>query len=157
MLCRCGYNANMRKSGNNGKIEILGKLCNRKTVYHIEANDINLLNFVFDTDFKCVKPVKHKIRTSNYVFTPIRKIDNVNTGLPVYNFEIDAEPYYRVNSLLVHNCCGHLHRYKTKFHLSTFCMSLPMIHKGYVVAYFLGKELRSLEVVFKKGKKVIRV
>jgi len=52
---------------------------------------------------------------------------------------------------------GHLHKYKTKFHLSTFCISLPMVNYGYVVAYFLGKELRNLEVILKKGKKVIRV
>jgi len=52
---------------------------------------------------------------------------------------------------------GHLHKYKTKFHLSTFCISLPMINHGYMVAYFLGKELRNLEVILKRGKKVIRV
>jgi hypothetical protein len=52
---------------------------------------------------------------------------------------------------------GHLHQYKTKFHLSTFCISLPMVNHGYVVAYFLGKELRNLEVILRKGKKIIRV
>lgn len=52
---------------------------------------------------------------------------------------------------------GHLHVYKLKFHLSTFCISLPMVNKGHAVAYFRGNELRNLEQVFKKGKKVIRV
>jgi Icc-related predicted phosphoesterase len=53
--------------------------------------------------------------------------------------------------------CGHIHRYKLKFHLTTFIISLPMIHKGYAVAHFQGKDLRNLEVIFRKGKKVIRI
>ena len=52
---------------------------------------------------------------------------------------------------------GHVHRYKFKFHLRTFVISLPMIHKGYVVAYFQGRDLRNIEIVLKKGKKFIRV
>lgn len=52
---------------------------------------------------------------------------------------------------------GHLHQYRLKFHLQTFVISLSMIHKGHVVAYFQGKDLRNIEVVLKKGKKVIRV
>jgi predicted phosphodiesterase len=52
---------------------------------------------------------------------------------------------------------GHVHRYKLKFHLNTFVTSLPMIHKGHMSAYFQGRDLRNLEVVFKKGKKFIRV
>lgn len=53
--------------------------------------------------------------------------------------------------------CGHVHKYKLRFHLQTFVISLPMIHKGYAVAYFQGNDLRDLEVVLKKGKKFIRV
>jgi len=52
---------------------------------------------------------------------------------------------------------GHVHRYKLKFHLKTFVISLPMIHKGHAVAYFQGRDLRNLEIVLKKGKKFIRV
>jgi len=52
---------------------------------------------------------------------------------------------------------GHIHQYKLKFHLQTFVISLPMIHKGHVVAYFQGNDLRNIEIVLKKGKKVIRV
>lgn len=53
--------------------------------------------------------------------------------------------------------CGHIHRYKLKFHLQTFMISLPMIHKGYAVAYFQGNDLRNIEIILKKGKKFIRV
>jgi len=53
--------------------------------------------------------------------------------------------------------CGHIHRYKLRFHLKTFVISLPMIHRGHAVAYFQGRDLRNLEVVLKKGKKFIRV
>lgn len=53
--------------------------------------------------------------------------------------------------------CGHVHKYKLKFHLQTFVISLPMIHKGYAVAYFQGNDLRDLEIILKKGKKFIRV
>ena len=52
---------------------------------------------------------------------------------------------------------GHIHRYKTKFHLNTFMISLPLVTKGHAVAYFQGNELRNLEIVLKKGKKFIRV
>ena len=52
---------------------------------------------------------------------------------------------------------GHIHSYKLKFHLQTFVISLPMIHKGHVVVYFQGRDLRNIEVVLKKGKKVIRI
>jgi Icc-related predicted phosphoesterase len=52
---------------------------------------------------------------------------------------------------------GHIHAQKTKFYLNTFCISLPMIHKGYSVAYFQGNDLRNLELVMKKGKRLIRV
>lgn len=53
--------------------------------------------------------------------------------------------------------CGHIHEYKLRFHLQTFIISLPMIHKGHAVAYFQGNDLRNLEVVLKKGKKLIRI
>jgi len=52
---------------------------------------------------------------------------------------------------------GHLHTYKLNFYLQTFVISLPMIDKGYAVATFQGRELRNMEIVLKKGKKVIRV
>lgn len=52
---------------------------------------------------------------------------------------------------------GHLHRYKIRFYLQTFVMSLPLITRGYAVAYFQGKDLRNIEVILKKGKKIIRV
>lgn len=52
---------------------------------------------------------------------------------------------------------GHIHKYKLKFHLQTFIISLPMINKGHVIAYFQGRDLRNIEVVLKKGKKFIRV
>ena len=52
---------------------------------------------------------------------------------------------------------GHVHSYKLKFHLNTFVMSLPLVTKGHAVAYFQGRDLRNLEVIFRKGKKVIRV
>lgn len=52
---------------------------------------------------------------------------------------------------------GHVHKYKLKFHLQTFVISLPMIQKGYAVAYFQGRDLKNIEIIFKKGKKVIRV
>ena len=52
---------------------------------------------------------------------------------------------------------GHIHKYKLKFHLQTFMISLPLINKGYAVAYFRGKDLINLEVIFKKGKKTIRI
>ena len=52
---------------------------------------------------------------------------------------------------------GHVHRYKLKFHLQTFVISLPMVHKGHVVAYFQGRDLRNIEIVLRKGKKFIRV
>lgn len=52
---------------------------------------------------------------------------------------------------------GHVHKYKLKFHLRTFVISLPLITKGYAVAYFQGRELRDLEVIFRKGKRVVRV
>jgi len=52
---------------------------------------------------------------------------------------------------------GHIHNYKLKFHLKTFVISLPMINKGYAIAYFQGNDLRNMEIVLKKGKKFIRV
>ncbi len=52
---------------------------------------------------------------------------------------------------------GHIHDYKLKFHLQTFVINLPMVHKGHVVAYFQGNDLRNIEIVLRKGKKVIRV
>jgi Icc-related predicted phosphoesterase len=52
---------------------------------------------------------------------------------------------------------GHVHKYKLKFHLNTFVISLPMLTKGYAVAYFQGKDLRNIEIILKKGKKFIRV
>lgn len=52
---------------------------------------------------------------------------------------------------------GHIHKYKIKFYLNTFLISLPLINKGHVVAYFDGKELKNIEVVLRKGKKLIRV
>jgi len=52
---------------------------------------------------------------------------------------------------------GHIHRFKFKFHLNTFVISLPIITKGHAVAYFQGKDLRNLELVFKRGKKFVRV
>jgi len=53
--------------------------------------------------------------------------------------------------------CGHVHRYKLKFHLNTFIISLPVIEHGYAVAYFQGRDLRNIEIVLKKGRKVVRV
>lgn len=52
---------------------------------------------------------------------------------------------------------GHVHRFKLKFHLNTFVISLPLITRGYVVAHFQGRDLRNLEMILKKGKKFIRV
>lgn len=52
---------------------------------------------------------------------------------------------------------GHVHKYKMQFFGRSFVFSLPMITKGYAVAYFQGSDLRNIEVVLKKGKKVIRV
>ena len=52
---------------------------------------------------------------------------------------------------------GHVHQYKVKFHGRTFVMSLPMINKGYVVAYFQGKDLRDLEVNIKHGRQMLKV
>lgn len=52
---------------------------------------------------------------------------------------------------------GHVHRFKLKFHLNTFVISLPLVTKGHVVAHFQGKDLRNLEIVLKKGKRFVRV
>lgn len=52
---------------------------------------------------------------------------------------------------------GHVHKFRFKFHLNTFVISLPIITKGYATAYFHGRDLRNLELVFKRGKKFIRV
>jgi len=52
---------------------------------------------------------------------------------------------------------GHTHEFKLKYILQTFCISLPIIDKGYAVAYFQGNDLRNLEIIFKKDKKFIRV
>jgi predicted phosphodiesterase len=52
---------------------------------------------------------------------------------------------------------GHIHEYKLKFRLQTFCISLPLVDKGHAVAYFQGRDLRNLEIILKKGKKTIRV
>jgi predicted phosphodiesterase len=52
---------------------------------------------------------------------------------------------------------GHLHTYGIKFYGKTFCISLPLVGKGYAVAYFRGKDLTNLEVILKKGKRIIRV
>jgi len=52
---------------------------------------------------------------------------------------------------------GHVHRFKLKFHLNTFMISLPIITRGYAVAYFQGRDLRNLELIFKKGKRFIKV
>ena len=52
---------------------------------------------------------------------------------------------------------GHIHKYRLNFYLNTFILSLPPIHKGYGIAYFENKELKNLEMVFRKGKKVIRI
>jgi predicted phosphodiesterase len=52
---------------------------------------------------------------------------------------------------------GHMHKLKLKFYLQTFCISLPLVNKGYAVAYFQGRDLRNLELVMKKGKRIIRV
>lgn len=52
---------------------------------------------------------------------------------------------------------GHIHKFKFKFHLNTFVISLPIITSGHAVAYFQGRDLRNIELVFKKGKKFVRV
>lgn len=52
---------------------------------------------------------------------------------------------------------GHVHKFKIKFHLNTFMISLPLITNGYAVANFQGRDLRNIEFVLKKGKKFIRV
>ncbi len=52
---------------------------------------------------------------------------------------------------------GHIHQYKTKFYGRTFVISLPLITEGYVAAYFDGKKLSNIEVVLKKGRKIIRI
>lgn len=52
---------------------------------------------------------------------------------------------------------GHAHKYKLKFYLNTFIISLPLISRGYVVAYFDGKELKNIEIVLKRGRNTIRV
>ena len=52
---------------------------------------------------------------------------------------------------------GHIHKFKLKFHLNTFVISLPMLNSGYVVGYFQGRDLRNIEMVLKRGKKFIRV
>lgn len=52
---------------------------------------------------------------------------------------------------------GHLHEYRLRFYLNTFCISLPMVNKGHAIAHFQGNDLRDLEIVLKKGRKFIRV
>lgn len=52
---------------------------------------------------------------------------------------------------------GHTHKFKFKFHLNTFMISLPMLTSGHAVAYFQGRDLRNLELIFRRGKKFIRV
>jgi len=52
---------------------------------------------------------------------------------------------------------GHVHKFKLKFHLNTFVISLPLATKGYAVACFQGKDLINLEIVFKKGKRFVRI
>lgn len=52
---------------------------------------------------------------------------------------------------------GHVHQYKIKFYRDTFCISLPLITKGYCIAYFKEGKLVEFESVLKRGKKIIRV
>jgi len=52
---------------------------------------------------------------------------------------------------------GHVHKFRLKFYLNTFMISLPLITKGYAVAHFQGRDLRNIEIVLKRGKKFIRV
>jgi predicted phosphodiesterase len=52
---------------------------------------------------------------------------------------------------------GHIHKYRLRFYLKTFCLSLPIIDRGYAVSYWIGKSLSNFEVVINKGKREIRV
>lgn len=50
-------------------------------------------------------------------------------------------------------CSGHLHSYKFKFYNNTVCISLPLINKGYAVAYFEGKRLTNIEVILREKER----
>ncbi len=52
---------------------------------------------------------------------------------------------------------GHIHRNKVISTKDTFYFSLPLITRGYGVAYFENGVLKNLEQILRSGKKVIRV
>jgi Icc-related predicted phosphoesterase len=52
---------------------------------------------------------------------------------------------------------GHIHRYKSIFVGNTFVFSLPLVSKGYAVAYFDNHVLKNIEVTLKQGKRTIKV
>lgn len=53
--------------------------------------------------------------------------------------------------------CGHSHQYKFMFYGTTIALSLPLIHKGYALAYFEDDKLANIEVVLRNRRREIRI
>ncbi len=126
---------------NGLKVASLNGMLKSRTFLKEQPNNISFREIMYLSHLKNVDVlVTHQPPTGIYK----------NAGEPVLEELLN----YLVPTIYV---SGHFHNYKLKFHLQTFVISLPMVHKGHVVAYFQGKELRNIEVVLRKGKKVIRI
>lgn len=144
--------------GNHDDIEIFNRLDINSNICGLTVVGLNGMiksrNFIKDThnnvSFREVLYASHlndvDILVTHQPPTGIHK----NIGESVYTELV----HYMVPRLYI---SGHIHKYGLKFYLNTFLISLPLINKGYIVVYFDGRELKNIEIVLKKGKKVIRI
>jgi len=144
--------------GNHDDIDFFSQLSIQQDICGLSVSGLNGMlktrTFLRDTSsnisFKEILYLSH-LKNIDILVThqpPIGLFNN--TGEYVFNELLG----YLVPKLYV---CGHIHAYKLRFFLNTFVISLPMVNKGYGVAYFQGKDLVNLEIILKKGRKTIRI
>lgn len=52
---------------------------------------------------------------------------------------------------------GHTHKYRLKFYLNTFLLSLPILSNGYGVVYFENEKMTNIEIIIKKNRRMVRI
>lgn len=144
--------------GNHDNVECFNNLELTQEINGINISGLNGMlksrTFIKDTSnnisFREVLYLSH-LRDIDILVThqsPTSVFDNI--GEPVLEELLN----YLVPKIYVF---GHVHRFKLKFHLNTFVISLPLITRGHAVAYFVGRNLTNLEIVLKRGRKFIRI
>lgn len=144
--------------GNHDVVQILNSLSLLQEIRGIKIAGLN--GMVRPRDFVQDTPNNISFREVMYL-SHTKDIDILVSHQPPAGLHKDTgEPIltellqYTVPKVYI---SGHVHRFKMKFYLNTFMISLPMIDKGHAVAYFQGSDLRNVELVLKKGKRTIRV